>query len=251
MKIRGIILFLVIGLSGQLSAQEMQGKVRYLVVHNWSKKFNSCTYISQQSREKASYMWGNEEGWKDYTELYFSQTASKYQDSEEKAMADAVGYNWRMDVYAIHRNFEQMRIHDHIQTLGKIYSVEDTLILPQWKILNDMKEVAGHICMNARLVDTVKQQTIMAWFALDMPSSAGPERWCGLPGLILEVDVNDGAMVLTADKIEMIPVADQLEFPKKKQKGKKVSEAEYQEVIRNYIDDRKKAEEPWFWGIRY
>ncbi|MCB0574279.1 MAG: GLPGLI family protein, partial [Saprospiraceae bacterium] len=134
--------------------------------------------------------------------------------------------------------------------LGKTYVIEDTLIAPEWKILNDIKEVAGHVCMKAFLEDTLKQQKITAWFALDMPLSAGPERLCGLPGLILEVDVNDGAMLISADKIDLRKLDKELNMPKKL-KGKRIKEAEYYALLKKHIEDRRKAEEPAFWGMRY
>ena len=72
-----------------------------------------------------------------------------------------------------------------------------------------------------------------------------------MPGLILEVDINDGAMVISADKLDLRPAtAEEMALPKKL-KGKKVDAAGYQEVIREHIEERKKNQEVWFWGIRY
>ncbi|MCB9308144.1 MAG: GLPGLI family protein [Lewinellaceae bacterium] len=233
-----------------LCAQEMEGSIRYLVTHNWTKKMAAVDYISKQQRERIAYMWGNRSEWKVYTVLYFSATQSRYEDSEERAEPDDEGYSWRKDVYNIKRDFESNTIQDAIQLLGKTYVIEDTLIAPEWKILNDIKEVAGHVCMKAFLEDTLKQQKITAWFALDMPLSAGPERLCGLPGLILEVDVNDGAMLISADKIDLRKLDKELNMPKKL-KGKRIKEAEYYALLKKHIEDRRKAEEPAFWGMRY
>ena len=233
-----------------LCAQEMEGSIRYLVTHNWTKKMAAVDYISKQQRERIAYMWGNRSEWKVYTVLYFSATQSRYEDSEERAEPDDEGYSWRKDIYNIKRDFENNTIQDAIQLLGKTYVIEDTLIAPEWKILNDIKEVAGHVCMKAFLEDTLKQQKITAWFALDMPLSAGPERLCGLPGLILEVDVNDGAMLISADKIDLRKLDKELNMPKKL-KGKRIKEAEYYALLKKHIEDRRKAEEPAFWGMRY
>ncbi|MBK6997486.1 MAG: GLPGLI family protein [Lewinellaceae bacterium] len=91
---------------------------------------------------------------------------------------------------------------------------------------------------------------ITVWFALDIPVSAGPERLCGLPGLILEVDINDGALNLVADKLDLQKLTTEMDVPKKL-KGKKVTEAEYLDVIAKHVAEKKKNEEPWFWGLRY
>lgn len=104
--------------------------------------------------------------------------------------------------------------------------------------------------MRAFWEDTVKQQKVVAWFAQDIPHSGGPERFCGLPGMILEVDINNGGMLITADKIEMKKLSNELDLPKKV-KGKKIAEAEYQGILKKHIEEKRKAEEPYFWGIRY
>jgi len=234
----------------QEEQQPLEGAIRYLVTHDWAKKMAAVDYLSKQRKERIAYMWGNDSEWKMYANLYFTPTETKYEDSEEKAEADDQGYSWRKDAYYIKRNFETNTLYDVIAMLGKTYIIEDSLKAPDWKIHNDLKEVAGHICMKAYWEDTIKQQKVVAWFAQDFPHSGGPERFFGLPGMILEVDVNNGAMIISADRIEMKKLTTELDLPKKI-KGKKIREAEYQDMLKKYIDEKRKAEEPYFWGIRY
>lgn len=244
-----ITISLVLGVAGA-QAQEIEGVIRYLVIHNWSKKMAAVDYISKQQRERIAYMWGNRSEWKVYTTLYITPTQTKYEDSEEKAEPDDEGYSWRKDVYYIRHNYADNTMYNVIQMLGKTYIIEDSLRAPDWKILNELKEVAGHICMKASWMDTIKQQKVIAWFAMDIPISAGPERFYGLPGLIMEVDVNDGGMVVTADRIDLKKLGNELDLPKKI-KGKKVSDAEYTDILKKHIEEKREAEEPYFWGIRY
>jgi GLPGLI family protein len=227
-----------------------EGRIRYLITHNWTKRLAALDYISKQRKERNAYMWGGDSEWKQYSELFFTATETKYEDSEEHADEGNIGYSWRKDVYLIRRNFANGTETDAMEILGKKYLLEDSLHMPEWKIMNDMKEVAGHICMNAFWEDTLKQQRFTVWFALDIPVSGGPERLCGLPGMILEVDVNDGALVIVADKIEMRSVTKEM-APAKKQKGKKITESGYQDLIREHIAEKRKNEEPWYWGLRY
>ncbi|HOY04602.1 MAG TPA: GLPGLI family protein [Saprospiraceae bacterium] len=236
--------------SFSVRAQEIEGVIRYLVIHNWSKKMAAVDYISKQQRERISYMWGNRSEWKMYTTMYITPTETKYEDSEERAEPDDDGYSWRQEVYIIKHNYAANTMQDVIQMLGKTYIIEDTLNPPDWKILNDLKEVAGHICMKASWKDTIKEQEIVAWFAMDIPVSAGPERFYGLPGLILEVDVNNGGMVVTADKIDLKKIGPELDLPKKL-KGKKITEADYITLLKKHMKEKRAAEEPAFWGIRY
>ena len=57
-------------------------------------------------------------------------------------------------------------------------------------------------------------------------------------------------MIIAADLIEMKKLGKELDLPKK-YKGKKIKEAEYQDVLKKYIKEKTEAEEPYFWGIRY
>ena len=228
-----------------------EGKIRYLVTQNYSKQMASLDYISKQRKEKNAYMWGGSRGeWKMFTNLYFTPTGTKYEDPEERAEEEDMGYSWRKSAHVLYRNFAANTLTDHIEILGKTYVISDSIRAQDWKVMNDLKEVAGHLCMNASWEDTIREQKITVWFALDIPVSGGPERLCGLPGLILEAEINDGACVLTADKIELKKLTTEMDLPKK-MKGKKVTEAQYLDVIREHIAEKKKNEEPWFWGLRY
>lgn len=230
-------------------AQQSEGVIRYLVTGNWVKIMAATDYLSQEKKDRVSYVWGNNAEWKAYCTLSFNGQQTKYEESDEKADSENEGYSWRQDEYFIYRDLEKRNIRDIIKLLGKVYIIEDTLVAQPWKILNDIKEVSGHICMNATWTDTVRDQKIIAWFALDIPISSGPERYCGLPGMILEIDVNDGAKVISANRIEYISTGTALDFPKKV-KGKHIKDAVYENIIAKYISDKKALEEFW-WGIRY
>jgi GLPGLI family protein len=245
-----LLTILILSSLNRLQAQRPEGTIRYLQTQNWAKMMASVDYISKQQRDRMMYMWGNRSEWKTYMLLHFSPDASKYEDSEEQAEPGAEGWSNRKEVFFMSRDLKENTMFDGITLLGKTYLVRDSIARPNWKILNDMKDVAGHICMNATFTDTLRKQTILAWFALDMPVSTGPDRYCGLPGLILEIDINDGAFVLTADKIDLKPLTTELAIPEKL-KGKKIKLAEYNELIANQIKERKANEEPWFWMIRY
>ncbi|MFN0037087.1 MAG: GLPGLI family protein [Saprospiraceae bacterium] len=227
-----------------------EGTIRYLVTQNWAKQMAALSYMSKQRKERSAYMAGTRSEWSVYTVLHFDPVQTKYEDSEERAEPDDEGYSWRKETFFVKRDFVQNTQYDGLTLQSKTYLVQDSLRCQDWKILNDLKEVAGHLCMNASWEDTVKQQKMVVWFALDIPHSGGPERLCGLPGLILEVDVNNGAMLITANRIEAKKLTTELALPKKL-KGKKVNEAEYRTALQKIMDDHIKEEMPYFWSIRY
>lgn len=227
-----------------------QGTVRYLCTHNWVKKLASVTYVSKQRKEKSAYMSAKRAEWRKYTKLYLSPAATKYEDSEEKAEDDDIGYNWRKETFWVQRDFANNTMSEASVINGKTYILKDSLQCQNWKILNDLKEVAGHLCMNAVWEDSVKQQKIVAWFALDIPHPGGPERLCGLPGLILEADVCDGALVITANRFEPKKLTTELE-PPKKLKGIKCDAEGYRAALKKYMAECKQNDTPYFWNLRY
>lgn len=105
-----------------------------------------------------------------------------------------------------------------LRELGtKKFVVDDSLRNLNWKLSDETKTILGHICRKAmaeristrvsvninngkmeqqELPDTSQ---IVAWYATDIPVSAGPAEFQGqLPGLILELDINGGKQSYTA-----------------------------------------------------
>ncbi len=247
-----IFLFLIILLPTSMWAQQsFEGMVRYLVTHNWTKKLEAVPYISKQQKARAAYMWGNDSEWKLYNNLYFNQNTSKFENSEEKPnQKDDDTWAGRKELFFMKRDFAANKMTDAMEFLGKDYLIEDDIQPIDWRIQNDLKEVAGHICMKAFTEDTLKNQKIVAWFAQDIPLNAGPDRFSGLPGLILEIDINDGAMIMSADKIDLKKLTTELDLPKKI-KSKKIKSAEFQDLVKKFIFEKRKEESFPFWGIRY
>jgi hypothetical protein len=68
--------------------------------------------------------------------------------------------------------------------------------------------------------------------------------------MLLGIDINNGALVLEADKIDLKPLTTELDFPKKA-KGKKIKEKDYIGILRKQIVENRKQEQPVFSGLRY
>ena len=78
----------------------------------------------------------------------------------------------------------EMTVTDRI--LSQFYTYSDSINNQEWTICGDSaKNVLGHECQMATCRFRGRDWT--AWFALDIPISDGPWKFCGLPGLIMEV----------------------------------------------------------------
>lgn len=64
----------------------------------------------------------------------------------------------------------------------------------KWVITQETKKIDKYLCYKARLKDNLnkKRKDIIAWFCPDIPFSFGPNGYCGLPGLIVELELNNG-----------------------------------------------------------
>ena len=71
--------------------------------------------------------------------------------------------------------------------------------------------------------------TIEAWFTPEIPVSAGPGLYGGLPGLILVVSVNDGHTVYSATEVSLTAVEDGVVKPP--DDGQEVSREEYEKIV--------------------
>lgn len=156
----------------------------------------------------------------------------------------------------LYKNFAQSKGIQSSDLGGKTYLILDTLKPEPWKMTEETKKILGFTCYKAtrkikqtqRAVirtfggpsensnDTTNKQAspeikeieIVAWFTNDIITPAGPENYGQLPGLILEVDFNNGTTVFTATEFKKTVNKKELKEP---QKGKPISRQEYQKIM--------------------
>jgi GLPGLI family protein len=244
-----LLLLLFVCLARPASAQKMEGVVSYEQVFHWARIYSRLDFLSQEQKDREMLTWGGKDESKSKMKLYFTPTQSKYTHSDEEDDEDR-RYSWRKQEYVIFRDFEEETKKEIIEMLGKTYLIEDSLQAPKWKVMNQIKDINGHVCMLAITEDTIKRQKIEAWFAHDLPVSAGPGQYFGLPGLIMELDVNQGDLVLTATKVELKPVGEEINLPKKI-KGKKITSPEYDTLLWTHIRDSMVAHRNPYWSMPY
>lgn len=116
-----------------------------------------------------------------------------------------------------------------LRELGpKKYIIEDTLRKQNWKLEDETKNINGYTCKKATTTNRDNKEVI-AWYAEDIQCPSGPEQYGGLPGAILELNVNDAEIVFSAIEIQT------KDFDKKLVKaptnGKKVTRKEFQKML--------------------
>jgi len=172
------------------------------------------------------------------SELLFNATESLYRNVEEEeedepAEGGGVTMRIRRPEVIFYRNFTAKRKTDFREFMGKYYLIEDTLAGGNWKLTGQSKQVLGYNCMSATTTDTVRKREITAWFTDALSLSAGPQNFGQLPGMILEIDINNGEVLISAKKVEFKKLKKgELEAPKK---GEKITDAEFQKKLADML----------------
>ena len=177
-----------------------------------------------------------------YQELLFSATESVYRGAGEKEAKTATDEsNWTDDQggnvqiridrpkNVTYFNFAEKKRVESKDFLGRTFLIEAEMKAIPWKITGEVKKLNDRQCNRAVFEDTENERTIVAWFAPGIPSQAGPGIYGQLPGLVMEVDINDGEIVTVATDIAFKKIAEGVIVPPVK--GKKVSDAEYQQIV--------------------
>lgn len=230
------------------SAQEIDGTITYNRKTDWISIMSKLPWATQEEIDRRKLTWGTHERKGQNYNLVFKGDKSVYVRKEEEEASTS--YSWRQEALLVIRDYRKKRILDQREFVGKKFKIEDEISKTKWKIHNEIKEVAGYLCMKAETQDTIKGQKIYAWFTDAIPVSGGPEGFSGLPGMILELDINDGDGIITATKVDLETPIDKLPIPKKI-KGKNISQAEFDEKLKRFIAESLEAEKNPFWRIRY
>jgi GLPGLI family protein len=193
--------------------------------------------------------------------LQFSDSVSVYKLMPEDEAPDPFaggGGGVRMilrggaDAGELYKNFSQAKSVQANELAGKNYLIVDAIQQQPWKLGTETKQVLGYTCHKAtrkimqpmavmrtmmmsssgsRTDTTVRPQTreveVVAWFADDIISPVGPESYGQLPGVILQLDIDNGQTVYTATELKKSVDMKDLKEPKK---GKTVTREEYNKL---------------------
>ena len=88
--------------------------------------------------------------------------------------------------FTVYKNFPEPGRMTSTDVIGtENYLMEETVPDFGWMVLDEWREVLGYRVRRAEC--SFRGRDYVAWFAPDLPLSDGPWKFCGLPGLILEV----------------------------------------------------------------
>lgn len=132
-----------------------------------------------------------------------------------------------------YKNLQEGTVIEKQQFFGRDFLISGEEKI-NWKMTGEQKKIGDYVCMKATYMrDTIP---VSAWFTPQIPISNGPGSIGQLPGLVLEVDVNNGMVVITATDVALRPLTPE-EAIVVPDKGKTVTREEF-----NKIRDEKMKE---------
>lgn len=242
-----MILFLAGLFFSSASFAQIKGEVKYDRTVYYSKIIDALPYLSDEEKDRQKLTWGKDEGWSQPYVLQFDAQKTLYTYGEEER---SYAYSWKKDEFLLIQDLQNKRIQHQLVLGSKLFLIEDEVPETKWKILNEIREVEGYLCMKAETTDTIKGQVIHAWFTTEIPVSSGPEGLGGLPGLILMLEINDGTAVIEASEVDL--EVEEVSFNEpKKIKGKKITSEEYATTLDKYFKQCIDGERNPYWQARY
>ena len=257
-----IIIFIALLISSGVLAQGFQGVATYKTHRKLDIKLDS-TQVGSEIHERMMAVL-KKQFEKTYL-LTFTKEASMYKEDEQleaprpSGMVVMVASTGGSDI--LYKNMKENRFTSQSEVFGKKFLVKDTLRTLDWKLENETKNIGNYTCYKATLTRTVevvesgisvngdkdlnanddeepemRDITVTAWYTPQIPVNNGPERYQGLPGLILEV--NDGQQTIVCSKVVMNP-EDKVSV-KEPEKGTKVNQEKFEAIIEKRM--REEAE---------
>ena len=211
----------------------------------------------------------------DKFELIFNESVSLFRsvvdDEAPDPFANAGGgggggmrMNFRMPTANTFTDVAKQMQYEERAFFEKEFLIVDSLKQYKWKLSEETKTIAKQLCKKATTMisapqmrmrvsiggggnntDTTantprapKETELVVWYAENIPVSFGPDSYNGLPGVIMEIDQDNGANVTTAVEVSA-------KYPKKElvapTKGEKMNRAQFQENMQKLMQDMQRG----------
>ena len=131
----------------------------------------------------------------------------------------------------LYKNFNSSKQLQETSLEDKKYIVSDSIKQQGWKLADETQSILNHVCKKATMT-TEHGSKVVAWYTEEIPLPAGPDRFSGLPGAVLMVDVDSASIVFTATQI--LPTADAKEL-KVPTDGKAITSADFSKKMDEVI----------------
>lgn len=238
-------------LSIGMFAQELSGKATYQIKDIFKIKDPKPEHNTPEFKERLENIKKAQE--KTFI-LEFTKNTSIYSEEEKLPHVNkdgstlSVSYGWKK----IYKNTKENYYLMENDLLDKIFLIKDTLDISGWELTTQTKQIGNYTTYKAtktavRKIKEDKEQSTnflsmnnqkepteivyTAWYTPEIPISNGPEKFGGLPGLILELHTTN--RIYLCSEIILNP---KKAFEFKAPIGKTISQQEFDKML----DERAK-----------
>jgi GLPGLI family protein len=248
------------GSSFLTSAQNFHGEATYVSKSKMDLGTWGATMSEERKKQVAARLKNRLE--KTYI-LSFNSTESTFL---EEVKIDAIsgatdswgGYFSRGDQY---KNVKENKLVQSQEFYGKRFLVKDELYRIAWTMGTTSKKIGQYTCYQAKALvpqkelnwydfswsdlnlntedsgPSEKMVIVDAWYAPQIPFNQGPGEFWGLPGLILEVSVDNTTLLCTEIVINKEKTI-AIEAP---EKGKEITKKEYTATVRDKMVEMRNS----------
>jgi GLPGLI family protein len=265
-----VFAFLLVTTSA-INAQEFQGKAEYFSKRVFKEKVEKLSSETKDAidpeLEKAVKEAMKIASEKQYL-LSFNKTECLYEQPEELEKPEApatAGISVKVLFSGEGKKYLNLKDKISIEEadiFGKEFLIVEPLEKPDWKLLNETKKIGDYNCFKAELIvqatekqkeeykeflkkeetkpalfkmDEPKDNVIMAWYTPEIPVSFGPNKYWGLPGLILEI--NEEETIILCSKVTLSnKEKSKIKVPNT---GEKVTQKKFDEIQKKKTDSMK------------
>lgn len=238
-------------------AQSVSGKAYYTAKSKINTDFGGRDIPEDRKARMKAFM--NNMSTNDY-KLEFSSNSSLYSEVEELTQETGMnGHRARFQSFFnqssgdFYKNTTDTTYINKRDIYGKPFSIQDSLKTVEWEITSEMKTIGQYTCFKAiaeveqykmpeipfgrgrgenqerpKMEDLIEKTQVSAWFTLDIPVNQGPDKFWGLPGLILEVKTDNIIILCSRIELDEKPL-ETLTAPKG---GKKVDQKTFDEIMK-------------------
>jgi len=169
--------------------------------------------------------------------LYFNSDASLYENdnSDEEDISEEMDTGHGMMMIRMMEPENKFYIDlkkgkkiEQREFMTRVFLIENKLEESDWKITGNQKTILDYACQEATRENEAKKIESV-WFAPSIPVSSGPGEYTNLPGLVLEVNIDNGERMVRAISVNTDPIDEKLLI--KPKKGKKVSSEEFKKIV--------------------
>jgi len=133
--------------------------------------------------------------------LFFTENASLYQPNATSfEKNDLIDFTVAKQSNTVFTDFVSQNRVAQKNIYGKSYLIKDSLRNINWKITDEVRNIAGYNCKRATAIfmDSIY---VVAFYAEEIMCASGPESFSGLPGMILGIALPSQHITWFATKV--------------------------------------------------